>query len=120
MGTLLSATAILNAKDCPTLRLEVPEWDGDVLIARLGLDDIVAFHAYMTTLPPESLEQVARLCVLTLVNEDKVRLFSDETIKDLGQRSPAAMFRVYNAALQHNRMGEREVQRAEGESEPSR
>jgi hypothetical protein len=43
-----------------------------------------------------------------------VRLFSDETIRDLEQRSPAAMFRIYNAALQLYRIGDQEVKRAEG------
>jgi hypothetical protein len=120
MRPLLSATGILNANDRPLRRLSVPEWDGDVCIARLNGADAQAYSLFAQSLPPESFEHVVRLLALTLVSEEKVRLFTDEAVKDLQEKNPAVLTRIFRAAIEHNWLGDREVTRAEGESEPSR
>jgi len=117
---LLTRAAILEGNDLPRLRLEVPEWDGHVLVAMLPGSARFAYHQYQAALPTDSFDHIAHLVALTVVDEDGARLFTDEDVKALNEKSAAALLRVFRAALRHNRLGDAEVDAAKGESEPSR
>jgi hypothetical protein len=117
---LLTRAAILEADDLPRERVPVPEWGGEVLVARLAGSARFAFHQYQAGLPTDSFDHVAHLVALTVVDEDGVRLFTEEDVKALNEKSAAALLRVFRAALRHNRLGDTEVDAAKGESGPSR
>jgi hypothetical protein len=117
---ILTAAEILQAKDLPRLRLEVPEWGGAVLLAMLPGTLRWAYQRYMAELEPDSFDHVANLLALTLVNSEGDRLFTDEDVKALNEKSAPVLVRLFRAAIAHNRLSDAEVDAAKGESEPSR
>lgn len=100
---LLTRDAILQAQDLPTERVVVPEWNGEVLVRALtGAErdtfeqSIVEQRGKSTRMNLQNLR--AKLVALTVVDEEGKRLFSDEDAKLLGQKSAAALNRVFEVA----------------------
>ena len=100
---LLTRDAILQAQDLPTERVVVPEWNGEVLVRALtGAErdafeqSIVEQRGKSTRMNLQNLR--AKLVALTVVDEEGKRLFSDEDAKLLGQKSAAALNRIFEVA----------------------
>lgn len=118
---LLGREAILEAKDMKTKDIPVPEWGGDVRIRMLSGRERDDFEASMVDMRKDG-SQVrnianlrARLVSLCAVNEAGERLFSPPDIKLLGEKSAAALQRVFNACQELNAVSDDDVEElAEG------
>jgi len=114
---VLSAEDILGAADFTCEFVAVPEWaNGDaragVWVRSLSGTDRDAFEAAVYAGGKRNLTNVrARLCALCMVGADqRTRLFSDHQAQALGQKSAAALDRVFNVACRLNALSARDVE----------
>jgi len=101
---MLNREAILKTDDLPRELVQVPEWGGDVYVSTLNGTQRDAFEQSMQGKKNKlNLDNVrARFAVLTLVDDKGVRLFSDADAKVLGEKSAAALDRVFAVAQRLN------------------
>ncbi len=100
---LLGRDAILGAVDLAHVDVDVPEWGGAVRVRMLTGGERDAFEAGTITRHGKKIEQNlvnirARLVALCVVDEAGARLFSEADAEKLGQKSAAALNRVFEAA----------------------
>jgi hypothetical protein len=113
---LLSKDQILSADDRKTEEVEVPEWGGSVLIRTLTGRERDAFEA--TTVRTKGGKQEAnyenfraRFVAECVVDENGKKLFGSRSeVLMLGNKSVAALQRVFNAAQELNGMSEDDVE----------
>lgn len=113
--TLLSKDAILGADDLITEDCEVPEWGGTVRVRMMTGAERDAFEESLSRTKGKSVRANlanlrARLVARTVVGEDGKRLFTDAEAGVLGQKSAAALDRVFDAARKLNGMTEKDVE----------
>lgn len=104
---LLTAEEILNTPDLPTKRISVPEWGADVLIRCMTGRERDAFESWLIRDKTEDGGPVnvrARFLSLTICNEEGALLFTPEQIDKLGEKSGAALERVFARAQRYNRV----------------
>jgi len=101
---MLNRDAILNIDDLPRELVQVPEWGGDLYVATLSGTQRDAFEQSMQGKKNKlNLDNVrARFAVLTIVDEHGKRLFSDGDAKVLGEKSAAALDRVFEVSQRLN------------------
>ena len=101
---MLKREAILSADDLPKELVSVPEWGGDCYVSTLSGTQRDAFEQSMVGKKNKpNLDNVrARFAVLTICDEAGVRLFSDADATKLGEKSAAALDRVFAVAQRLN------------------
>lgn len=108
MGKLLSREDILQASDLPMERVEVPEWGGYVYVRTLTGAERDEYESGMLIVRGTgrgAKAQVnmanarARLCALALCDKQGGRLFSEQDVRALGQKSASALDRIYEVAM---------------------
>lgn len=119
--TLLSREAILGANDRKTEDVDVPEWGGTVRVRALSGAERDAYEAGIVTLRANGAKEInlknlrGRLVSLSCIDEEGKRLFTDEDAIALGDRSAAALERVFDTARRLSGLTEDDVEElAEG------
>lgn len=112
---LLSKDQILAAEDLVTEDVEVPEWGGTVRVRMMTGAERDSFEDSLTQTKGKNVKTNlanlrARLVARTVVDEDGKRLFTDAEAGVLGQKSAAALDRVFEAARKLNGMTEKDVE----------
>lgn len=109
---MLSRDAILQMDDLPRELVKVPEWGGDVYVSTLTGTSRDSFEQSMQGKKNKlNLDNVrARFAVLTLVDDKGVRLFTDADAKLLGEKSAAALDRVFAVAQRLNGFSDSDAQ----------
>ena len=99
----LSRTAILEADDIRTELVEVPEWGGSVMVKAMSGVERDKFEA--SVVKQQGSRQIidmsnvrAKICSLTICDEQGQLIFSPNDVKALGQKSSAALSRVFAVA----------------------
>jgi len=101
---LLSREQILEAPDLPYEDVEVPEWGGIVRVRGLTGAERDQFEAAILERQGNGRFRVrmtnirARLVALACVDEQGRRLFSEQDVAALGQKSAVALQRVFEVA----------------------
>lgn len=101
---ILSREDILSADDGQLVPVDVPEWGGTVLVKPLSGDDRDRFEQsnFRRTpdggMEPNLTGSRARLCQLSIVDEQGNRIFDKADIRKLGAKSSHALDRVAEAA----------------------
>lgn len=101
----LSAQAILDAADLEPVEVEVPEWGSIVVLRPLSAREAMQF-ATTEKGKPDDPESMARLLVMSAINEDGSPLFTADDVKAINKKSMRAMMRLQNAALELNGLKE--------------
>lgn len=108
MPTTLTKQQIMEASDLPYETVEVPEWGGAVAIRPMTANERDAFEAYVSRWSkgePGHAVLRARLCAVSIVDPATGgRLFKDDEIRLLGDKSGAALDRVFEACSRLNRI----------------
>lgn len=115
----LTKAEILGKSDRQPVEVEVPEWGGTVLVAIMSGEARDAFEAEMVASRERgemSHNLRARYVARCAVDADGNRLFEDADIAALGQKSGAALDRVYEAALRANKVTNADIDELEGNS----
>lgn len=120
---ILSREDILTAQDLVTEGVEVPEWGGSVFIRTLTGTERNTWE--LEAVPNanrgdyqsmELLNLREKLLVKVIVDEEGKRLFTDKDIKALGEKSAAALDRLFEVAQRLNRLSARDVEELEKNS----
>lgn len=108
MGKVLGRQDILGASDVRTVTVPVPEWGGDVLVRALNGRERDQFDESMVTETAGKRGRKerrvrmqnarARLVAMCVVDEDGKRVFSTDDVAALGEKSAAALQRVFDVA----------------------
>jgi hypothetical protein len=101
MSKYLCREAILNANDIKTEEVKVPEWGGVVLVKGLtGLEkdryDQSVYNVKDGNVNYTNMR--AKLVALSICGEDLKPIFATADIEALGQKSAAALNRVFEVA----------------------
>jgi len=115
VSNALTKDAILSANDIERERVEVPEWGGYVWVRGMTGEERDAFEAGLVERKGKSRElnfknMRASLVAKTVVNDGGERLFDDNDVKRLGQKSAAALDRLYEVATRLSGIGEQDVE----------
>lgn len=112
---MLTREAILQAVDLLTEDVEVPEWGGIVRVRGLtGAErdrfegSVVQVKGRKAAMNLHNLR--ARLVALTAIDEDGERLFSSKDVEALGEKSAAALERVFSAAQRLSGLSDEDVE----------
>ena len=111
---VLNRDDILGADDIQTEAVEVPEWGGTVLVKGMTGAERDRFEVAMISDPGKSTkvnlsDMRAKLCSLTIVNENGKLLFTPADIKELTKKSASALQRVFEVARELSGIGEDDV-----------
>ncbi len=95
-----TADSILSVDDAKFENVDVPEWGGSVRIKAMTGEERDAFESSIagTNGKMNTINIRAKLVFLSVVNSKGERIFNKEQITVLGQKSAAALNRVYTAA----------------------
>jgi len=114
---ILGKADILAADDLVTEEVEVPEWGGVVIVRALAGAERDAYEAGIFASgqgeigkQEYNLQNIrAKLAAKTMIGEDGKRLFSDADVIILGQKSAAALDRVFTVAQRLSRLTNQDV-----------
>lgn len=103
VGKYLSREDILGARDTVTEEVPCPEWGGTVLVKGLTGAERDAWEASLLTgrganRDVNMANVRAKLVAAAIVDDKGNRLFLSTDVEALGQKSAAALSRVYDAA----------------------
>lgn len=112
---MLKKEDILKVEDLKRETVSVPEWGGEVIVRMLTGKERDQFEEWIyynkskdKTVNMKNMR--ARLCALTMIGDDGKRLFPDEDIDLLGQKSAKALDRVFSVAQKLNGIGASDVE----------
>lgn len=117
---LLSREDIIGSDDRKTQDVAVPEWGGDVRVKALSGAERDAYELSLVIVTGNTattkLDNVrAKLVAYSCVDEEGNRLFSEEDIVALGEKSAAALQRVFDVARKLSGLTDEDVEElAEG------
>ena len=104
----LSRDSILSASDINLKPVEVTEWGGLVYLRSMSGIQRDRFEQRCTG---KNLDNIrATLVALTACDGSGQRLFGDADIPALGDKSAAALDRLFWASMELNRIGEKDVE----------
>lgn len=116
MGAI-TRESILKSEDLKPEAVQVPEWDGEVLVRGLMGHERDSFEQSLYVgedddrrFDPSNIR--ARLLVRCIVDESGDRIFTDADAPALGQRNATALDRCYKVAQRLSGMGNGELDRA--------
>jgi hypothetical protein len=114
----LSKAAIVAVVDIKTEVVQVPEWGGAVAVRELTGTERDTFEQSMVKVgadgkrAPDLTNMRAKLCAWCMVDGiTGDRLFSDQDLAELGNKSAVALDRVFRAAQRINGMGGEDVEK---------
>ena len=118
--SFLTKDQILEADDMSTQTVAVPEWGGDVLVGTLTGKQRDKFETEFASASKgeRGMDNIrAKLCALSLRDEDGNSIFTLKDVNELGTKSAAALDRVFTAALSLNGFTQSDVDELAGNSE---
>ena len=108
---------ILAADDLPVESVDVPEWGITVRVRSLMAYERDALEMAIANSKSRTVDNLrARLCALSIVDDDGERVFSDADAHALGQKSARALDRVFAVAMRLNGMSAADVDDIVGNS----
>lgn len=131
-GNQLTKEQIIKSKDLKSINVPVPEWTpegqptGFVIVKMLTGRERDAFENSLTRINPETGKKVdnvenlrARLIRMSVVNADGSLMFTQEDEAWLGDKSSAALDRIYTASAKHSKLSKEDVDQLLGNSKPT-
>lgn len=112
----LNKAAILAANDKKMIDLEVPEWGGSVKIRVMTGTERDRFEGEFVG-NNKSVDMVrAKLVAKCLCDDDGNRLFTEQEVPQLGDRSAAVLDKLFAACMKLNRFTKDDVEEMAGNS----
>ena len=99
MTITLKRDDILKVQDIKIEKVHVPEWGGDVYVKGMSANARDEWEDFIIKARSGSLRGTrAKLCSLSICDENGKLLFSQKDMEALGEKSSAALQRVFNLA----------------------
>lgn len=106
----LTAEQILAADDLGLLRVEVPEWGGDVFVRVMSVGERDEYERQWIGKKETGIENFRTQYLARVLCDEKGKLlFSRDQIAALAEKSGAVMGRLFDVAMRHNKMTEEDV-----------
>jgi hypothetical protein len=121
---ILTRQDIVAAQDIETETVEVPEWDGGVIIRAMSGADRDRFENSLTTVRADGRHEAnltnmrSKLVAMCAVDEQGRPLFGPDEIDDLAKKSAAAIERLFVVAQRMNGLAPENVGDAVKNSAP--
>ena len=113
----LTKEQIVSADDLPREKVDVPEWNGHVYVRTMTGTERDAWEMGMfTDGEPDMVNARAKLCVLTVVDKDGKRVFTDGDAEALGRKSACALDRLFDVARRLSGLSAADVEELEKNS----
>ena len=116
---VMNRDAILQSEDRQFEVVDVPEWGpgAQVRVSSLSGSERDTFEASITVrrgtdVTVNLVNARAKLCVLTIVDAEGSRLFTDDDVFELGKKNATALNRVFEVAQRLSGLTEDEVKEA--------
>lgn len=115
-STLLTRDQILGAEDRKYEDIHVPEWGGTVRVRALSGVERDAYEAGIVQLRGDGTRRFtlqnarARLAALSICDVEGNRVFTEQDVQALGEKSAAALERVFDAARRLSGLSDEDVQ----------
>lgn len=111
---VMDRDAILKADDLVSEVVDIPEWNGKVRVRSLTGQERDAYEQSITrrrgmTVELNLVNARAKLIALTVVDDEGVRVFSDEDVIELGKKNATALNRVFEVAQRLSGLTEEDV-----------
>ena len=108
----LTRKQILEAKDLIKQKVEVPEWGGEVYVRMMTGSERDSFErGIINEDRTANLSNIrAKLCALTIVDESGNRIFTDEDVKEIGEKSALVLDRIFQVAQNLNGISPADVE----------
>ena len=107
----LTKDQILSADDMGLLKVEVPEWGGDVYIRVMAVTERDAYEREWIGKRETGVENFrTKFLQRVLCDESGKLLFTPQETDKLAQKSARVMSRLWEKAMKHNALMERDVQ----------
>ena len=114
--TILNKAAILAANDKKMVEIEVSEWGGIVKVRVMSGTERDRFEAEFVG-GNKSVDMVrAKLVAKCLCDEDGNRLFTEQEIPALGEKSASVLDKLFTACMKLNRFTKDDVEDLAGNS----
>lgn len=114
MTELLSKDDILNINDVKKEQVEIPEWGGYVYVRVMSGFARDQFESQFIGSNGKGFTNVrAKLASLTVCDEGGRRLFTEADISALGEKSGAALDRIFEVAQRINHFSDKDVDELE-------
>lgn len=113
----LNKSQILGANDIVREPVDVPEWGGVVYVRVMSARERDRFEQRFIEDRYNNIR--AFLAVATVCDEEGRRLFEDYEVGDLGDKSSAALDRIFLVACRINKLSKEDVEDLEGNSAAS-
>ena len=123
MVTLLTRDAILGASDITTENVKVPEWGGTVRVKGLTAAQRDVFESQVMTMRGKDVSVNmsgirALMASMAIVDDNDKPVFTKADVKALGEKSGAALDRVFEAVTRLSGLSDGDVEELAGNSEP--
>jgi hypothetical protein len=111
----LSHDDILKIADITTEEVEVPEWHGSVLVRGLTGKQRDIFESTLLErrgrrMIPNTANIRAKLVAWSVVDDEGNRVFTDAEAEELGEKSAAAVDRIYTVASRLSGLSDEDVE----------
>jgi hypothetical protein len=93
---ILTKEQILNTPALPQKIVDVPEWNGSVVVRGMTADERDDFEDAIREFGLKNLR--ARMASMTIIDTQGARLFTESDIAELGSKSASALDRVVDVA----------------------
>jgi hypothetical protein len=105
----LNRDLILESKDLPSEEVDIPEWGGSVFVRTMTGDERDKFDSHLFESKRKSgggIDSISALvAVMTVVDRNGNRLFTESDIAPLGRKSSGALGRIWKVAQRLNGLG---------------
>jgi len=107
----LNRDQILKSDDLKLTEVQIPEWGGSVFVKPLTSKQKDQYEASLIDKKgnPVYKNIRARLAVMCVVSDKGEQLFTDVDIEALGNKSGAALSRIFNVVLEKNNITEEDL-----------
>lgn len=115
----LTRDQILAANDVNLLKINVPEWGGDVYIRVMTVGERDAYENEWQRKKDTGVDDFrTKFLVRCLVDDKGNRLFDNGDVQRLAEKSARVMNRVWLAAMEHNNLSDASIEELAKNSEP--
>lgn len=107
----LTKDQILSADDLGLLEVDVPEWGGSLFIRVMTVGERDAYENDWVLNKSRGVDDFRTKFLARCICDSKgVRLFTDEEIPSLARKSAKVMSRLWQKAMEHNALSDKDVE----------
>lgn len=111
---MLNREQILSVQDSKIETVEVPEWGGSVCVRAMSAKERDGWEIrYATDFANKNRSVRGSLCAVVICDENGNRLFTEQDIPVLEQKSAAALDRLFDVAMRMNGLRKQDVDELE-------